>query len=743
MRFIQGAGQSQSLLTDIGITGGLDLGERESLREEAGRVSSETYTKRSDVLKAMQSLVAFGIDKQVAKQSLEPIARTATAGGATVPDVANSAISLVDNLKIPIGKLSASLEMQAKGADLGGFELRDMAREFPTITAAASGQNITGQEGLASLIAASQIARTASASGSGAATLMTNLIGKIDAPDTVRNFDRFGIGLIERLQEYQAQGINRLDGIIALSSEAVENGARLSELFGDRETKQMITQLLKKRETYERFRFEIATNSEGTVSTMFKDRVDNDPTLHWTRFGERLSSLRDTTAQGLLPVVSDLMASVEPLIERFGGWVKRNQELVTWGAKVLGILLALKIGILAIGFIFGWMGGAAILAIAALTRFRIGFALLKAITPLRWSSLIPKLSWAAMIPKFRWGLKSATRFQWSWLISKLSWVAMIPKFRWGLKGATRFQWSWLISKLSWVAMIPKFRWGLKGTTRFQWSWLISKLSWVAMIPKFRWGLKGATRFRWSWLIQPLRWGARFIPVIGWAALLGELAWHLVIKKVEWSKWFDFGWRDVLPDWDWSKIIPTMPSFSWLHSKSVEKAASAPDEEPGLLNRIGSGIGGMFKLDGARAAGGPVRAGGTYLVGERGPELLRMEAQKGFVIPSALSMALLGAGNPAVAVPSKLAGLQADIRVERTAPLPHRSETGTAQGLNVALSIAPGVISIHAAEGQDPQDIAAAVLEQITREAAPLIEQALDRRKRRHGADLHDGRELFE
>jgi tape measure domain-containing protein len=40
-----------------------------------------------------------------------------------------------------------------------------------------------------------------------------------------------------------------------------------------------------------------------------------------------------------------------------------------------------------------------------------------------------------------------------------------------------------------------------------------------------------------------------------------------------------------------------------------------------------------KPPGARALGGPVSAGGAYMVGEQGPELLRMGSQSGFVLPN--------------------------------------------------------------------------------------------------------------
>lgn len=53
---------------------------------------------------------------------------------------------------------------------------------------------------------------------------------------------------------------------------------------------------------------------------------------------------------------------------------------------------------------------------------------------------------------------------------------------------------------------------------------------------------------------------------------------------------------------------------------------------GLGSLIGS-IGSFFGLSGARANGGPVAPGGTYLVGERGPELLKMGGSPGVVVPN--------------------------------------------------------------------------------------------------------------
>ena len=51
---------------------------------------------------------------------------------------------------------------------------------------------------------------------------------------------------------------------------------------------------------------------------------------------------------------------------------------------------------------------------------------------------------------------------------------------------------------------------------------------------------------------------------------------------------------------------------------------------GIGGRIGGFLGGLF---GKRANGGPVSAGGAFLVGERGPEILQMGSRSGNIIPN--------------------------------------------------------------------------------------------------------------
>ncbi|MDF2495080.1 phage tail length tape measure family protein [Sphingomonas sp.] len=71
---------------------------------------------------------------------------------------------------------------------------------------------------------------------------------------------------------------------------------------------------------------------------------------------------------------------------------------------------------------------------------------------------------------------------------------------------------------------------------------------------------------------------------------------------------------------------------------------------GISGLVGSLVSGIF--GGGRASGGPVSAGTTYLVGERGPELLRMGAQSGTVVPNHAITNLSGIAGSALRPPAQ-------------------------------------------------------------------------------------------
>jgi hypothetical protein len=85
-----------------------------------------------------------------------------------------------------------------------------------------------------------------------------------------------------------------------------------------------------------------------------------------------------------------------------------------------------------------------------------------------------------------------------------------------------------------------------------------------------------------------------------------------------------------------------------NTRYVNFVAQTGATQGGQTRRAGS-------VDGFRAAGGPVSAGGTYVVGEDGPELLQMGSQSGNVIPNG---ATIGGGGTNITI-NVTAGMGAD------------------------------------------------------------------------------------
>jgi hypothetical protein len=123
------------------------------------------------------------------------------------------------------------------------------------------------------------------------------------------------------------------------------------------------------------------------------------------------------------------------------------------------------------------------------------------------------------------------------------------------------------------------------------------------------------------------------------------------------------------------------------------------------------------IAGARAAGGPVHANGTYLVGEEGPELVTF-GRDGFVHNAVKTVAMLRAATLAgagMALPAAAASLPAIPEIALPAvPQVEQSygarSSGDSRGHespSVALTIERGAIVVHGAPGQSPDQIAEA------------------------------------
>ena len=219
-----------------------------------------------DVNDARQVYAAAGIDLASQENVLDPTLKASKAGDSTGGTIASAVISAKQNMGVKDSEIPAALDMMAKGAKLGRFEVDAMAKNFPALGTMLAGTGREGLQGWAELVALSQVVRMGSGSQEEAATNLQNLLSKVTSKDTVKNFDEAGVSLPDLRARAEKEGKPYLtavmDEVMRLTG---GDQFKIGELFGDQQAGLALKPLLTNRETYESFLSQILNDSAGSV----------------------------------------------------------------------------------------------------------------------------------------------------------------------------------------------------------------------------------------------------------------------------------------------------------------------------------------------------------------------------------------------------------------------------------------------------------------------------------------------
>ncbi|MFZ5917049.1 MAG: phage tail tape measure protein [Chloroflexota bacterium] len=353
-------GQLLAIANTAGIAGAAAEQMADKYKTRLNETARATNQTTAELLVAMQDLVSRGMDPDEAVRALTAIGRTATATGSQISDIAKSSFAAMDNLKIPVDQLGASLGKMAQAGNEGAFELRDMAQYFPALTAVAGTLGLEGTNALGQLAAAAQIARLGAGDAASAATNLQNFLLKLNAPDAVKNFQKYGINMADEVKRGLASG-----DLIGYLSELIlkitgGDSAKIATLFQDQQVRQFLAPMLQNIERYKQIRDATLSAGAGVVDTQF------DTVLRGT--GEKLKAVQ-IGAQSTVSNSSALDSILEKL-QKVADWANEHPDLAGWlamgavGAAASGIVIggaALAIGstVTAIGGLATAMGGLA------------------------------------------------------------------------------------------------------------------------------------------------------------------------------------------------------------------------------------------------------------------------------------------------------------------------------------------------------------------------------------------------
>lgn len=480
------------------------------LKTELDQLRGQTGKSNNELLAGLETYVGKGMGLDDALASMRATGRAATATRSEMAEMAGSGFAVMDNLKVAPDQLAQAFDIMAKSGKEGSFELAAMARKFPEITAGAKSLGMEGTESVASLAAALQIAMKSAGSEDQAATNMTNFLGKITAPDTVRKFKSFGVDVESEMKGALERGVDPLEHMLFKIEEMTGGDAfKMGQIFADKQVLDFLRAMIPNMQEYQRIKGE-ALGAEGVIDADY-ERVVAGFNHQVRELKASITSLMGASG-ALLPIMTDIVGDIRVGVDAVAAWTQANPELtatiVKGGAALLAFGVATRVG----SFAFHTISGGALRAAGLFLKFnKEGRNISLVARSLRGARAGVRGLFRAVSAPVRWGLRP------------LRWTSrLVPKIPWARLAGGRFGLSRLLTPVRWGArLIPVIGWvGLTGG-RFALASLITPIKWGSrLIPAIGWAVLTGGRFALSSLVTPVKWSARMIPAIGWAARVG-------------------------------------------------------------------------------------------------------------------------------------------------------------------------------------------------------------------------------
>ena len=181
---------------------------------------------------------------------LQEIGRVATATGADIKDVAETAFQLNNAFDIPWSQVGDGLATAVALGKEGAFELRDMAQFLPEIAAGMARVGQTGARGLARSAAMLQVLRARTGSAAAAATNLENVLGFLGSEQASKRLNKRGIKVFNK--DGTMRDLFEILAEIRKVTDGGKNAQAIGSIFTDKQARDGIAALLQDFERLQR-----------------------------------------------------------------------------------------------------------------------------------------------------------------------------------------------------------------------------------------------------------------------------------------------------------------------------------------------------------------------------------------------------------------------------------------------------------------------------------------------------------
>ncbi|EFO33205.1 putative phage tail tape measure protein, core region [Roseibium sp. TrichSKD4] len=341
-------------LAHFGNVADMTVTQMKGIESELRKTASAVNQTATDLLGGLDFLMAKGLSKDEASGSIKTIGKAATATGAAIEDLSAAAYASISNLKIPVSSIDTAIEKMAAAGKLGGFELKDMARHFPGLTAAAYNLGMEGEDALIKMASALQIAVKGAGDTSQAANNFMNFLIKMTSPETVKKFKKLGIDIRKEVATAVENGKDPMEYmLIRMHDLAEKNKHIIGDIYGDMQVQQFLNPIIAQLEEYRRIRDETA-QADGVIDKDY-NRVMDTVVEKWKAFVIELDNATTATG-GLSGGIKYILDQLTDLVRRFNAFSEAHPELVANIVKATAGLLGLGVATRVASFLFALAG---------------------------------------------------------------------------------------------------------------------------------------------------------------------------------------------------------------------------------------------------------------------------------------------------------------------------------------------------------------------------------------------------
>lgn len=379
-------------LADTATAGGGDYAGSKSALSKAVQdaLKAAGGGTRDEALAGLNTLIATGgLSVPEAIKMLPTVAKGSFGSGAGGQDIAGLLLRMRDFGVDP----ERGLNLAMRSGQLGGVELRDMAKYLPEQMASARSAGYSGDKGLAAITTMNQIALSTAGNPEQAANNVTNLLNKLSSPELSKNiekvakvdFDQYALGRAKqgvfkaeafaeiadkkmladpkyralKAQAEKAKGPEQ--AAIIKSMAAMMEGSGMGQLIQDRQAlAAALSMMFARRVDPASGKSTLNTMMDNTLSAgdvagQSASRLGGETFAKVQRAGENLNAASERT-------LNDLRAPIDAAIGGFNSLTEAFPKLTAaaYGAVVaLGAVAAYGIGGSVMGKVLGGGAGAA------------------------------------------------------------------------------------------------------------------------------------------------------------------------------------------------------------------------------------------------------------------------------------------------------------------------------------------------------------------------------------------------